>query len=76
VPIWVDRVGAVSTASVGRADAVRDATFGATAIVVPTLLVLGAVWALVHLGVGRANLARWQLDWAQVEPAWCRRPPR
>jgi len=76
VPVWVDRAGAVTTASVGRADALRDATFGATAIVVPTLLVLGAVWALVHLGVGRANLARWQSQWAQVEPAWSRRPPR
>jgi hypothetical protein len=75
VPVWVDRAGAVTTASVGRADALRDATFGATAIVVPTLLVLGAVWALVHLGVGRANLARWQSEWAQVEPAWSRRPP-
>jgi hypothetical protein len=75
VPIWVDRAGAVTTASVGRADALRDATFGATAIVVPTLLVLGAVWVLVHLGVGRANLSRWQSEWAQVEPAWSRRPP-
>ena len=28
------------------------------AIVVPTLLVLGAIWVLVHVGVGRANLAR------------------
>ena len=75
VPIWVDRAGAVTAASTGRADAVRDATFGATAIVVPTLLVLGGIWALVHIGVGRSNLARWQSEWAQVEPGWSGRPP-
>jgi hypothetical protein len=75
VPIWVDRAGAVTTASVGRADAVRDATFGATATAVPTLLVLAAVWALVHLAVGRANLTRWQSEWARVEPRWSGRPP-
>jgi hypothetical protein len=75
VPIWVDRAGAVATASVGRADAVRDATFGAVAIVVPTLLVLGAIWVLVHVSVGRANRARWQSEWAQVEPKWSGRPP-
>jgi len=75
VPIWVDRAGAVTTASVGRADAVRDATFGATATAVPTLLVLAAVWALVHLAVGRANLARWQSEWARVEPRRSGRPP-
>ena len=75
VPIWVDRAGAVTTEPNPRAEALRDATIGALPGGVAGLLVVAGTWALMHVGVRRANLARWDREWEQAEPQWSRRPP-
>jgi hypothetical protein len=75
VPIWVDRAGAVTTEPSPHAEALREATIGALQIGVAGLLVVVGMWALMHRGVRRANLMRWDREWEQVESQWSRRPP-
>jgi hypothetical protein len=70
VPIWVDATGAVTTEPTRRADVVLDAAIRAAVVVGLGALVLGASWVLMRLGVRRANLARWEREWARVEPPW------
>jgi hypothetical protein len=72
VPIWVDRTGAVTTEPTRRADVAQVATFAAVVIVIVIsgVLVLGGIWALARIGVRRGVLARWERQWAQVEPKW------
>jgi hypothetical protein len=75
VPIWVNRAGDVTTEPNPRAEAVRDATIAALEIGVAGLLVVASLWVMMHIGVHRANLRRWDHEWEQAEPQWSERPP-
>ena len=70
VPIWVDGAGAAVGAPARGVDAVEGAITGAFGIAVPGAAALAAGWSLVRLGARRVNLARWEREWAQVEPRW------
>jgi hypothetical protein len=70
VPIWVDRSGKL-TAAPGRAtNAVATAATGAAGVLIVGGFVLGGLWAGVRGAILRVNLARWEREWAQVEPRW------
>lgn len=70
VPIWVDRSGKITTAPVRAADPMASAAMGAAGVLIVGAIVLGGLWAVVRGTILRVNLARWEREWAQVEPRW------
>ena len=69
VPIWIDRSGKI-TAPVRAAHPMASAATGAAGVLIVGALVLGGLWAGVRRTILRVNLARWEREWAQVEPRW------
>lgn len=70
VQIWVDRTNRIVDKPVGRADAiVAGACFGATLFAV-VAGVLAAAWKGLRGWTLARNCARWEREWAVVEPTW------
>jgi hypothetical protein len=70
VPIWVDRSNRVVGKPVGPADAViAGACYGAALFAVVAAALL-AVWKGLRRWILARNCARWEREWAQVEPIW------
>lgn len=70
VQIWVDRSNRVVSRPAGSADAiVAGICFGGGLLAV-VAAVLAAAWKGVRRWTLDRNCARWEREWAQVEPTW------
>ena len=75
MPMWVDRSGELTGAPTSAIDAVRHAAAGAVGVLAVGAAVLICAGAAFRGEVQRITMARWEREWAQVEPRWSGRTP-
>ena len=74
--IWLDDTSAVVAPPRYPVGVLWDAATAALGVLALGGLVLATMWAAVRTAVRRSNLARWEREWAQVEPRWSGRAQR
>jgi hypothetical protein len=75
MPMWVDRSGELTGAPTSAIDAVRHAAAGAVGVLAVGAAVLICAGAAFRGEVQRITMARWEREWARVEPRWSGRTP-
>jgi hypothetical protein len=73
VQLWADRDGHVTTPPMTRLTAVSNGLVVGAAAGVGTAAVLWALHAGLRRALDRARCARWDAEWASVEPDWSAR---
>ena len=75
VPMWLDRSGELTSAPTRGIDAVRHAAAGGLGVLAIGAAVLVCSGAAFRSELQRITMARWEREWAQVEPRWSGRTP-
>ena len=75
VPMWLDRSGELTGAPTSGVDAVRHAAAGGLGVLAIGAAVLVCSGAAFRSELQRITMARWEREWAQVEPRWSGRTP-
>ena len=75
VPIWLDRSGELTSAPTRGIDAVRHAAAGGLGVLAIGAAVLVCSGAAFRSELQRITMARWEREWARVEPRWSGRTP-
>ena len=75
VPMWLDRSGELTGAPTRGIDAVRHAAAGALGVLAIGAAVLVCAGAAFRSELQRITMARWEREWARVEPRWSGRTP-
>ena len=75
VPMWLDRSGELTGAPTSGIDAVRHAAAGALGVMAIGAAVLVCAGAAFRSELQRITMARWEREWARVEPQWSGRTP-
>ena len=75
VPMWLDRSGEVTSAPTRGIDAVRYAAAGGLGVLAIGAAVLVCSGAAFRSELQRITMARWEREWARVEPRWSGRTP-
>jgi hypothetical protein len=75
VPMWLDRSGEATSAPTRGVDAVRHAAAGGLGVLAIGAAVLVCCGAAFRNELQRITMARWEREWAQVEPRWSGRTP-
>ena len=75
VPMWLDRSGELASAPTSGIDAVRHAGAGALGVMAIGAAVLVCAGAAFRSELQRITMARWEREWARVEPQWSGRTP-
>jgi hypothetical protein len=75
VPLWLDRSGEVTSAPTSDVDVVRHAAAGGLGVLAIGAAVLVCCGAAFRSELQRITMARWEREWARVEPQWSGRTP-
>ena len=75
VPMWLDRSGELTGAPTSGIDAVRHAAAGGLGVLAIGAAVLVCSGAAFRSELQRITMARWEREWARVEPRWSGRTP-
>ena len=75
VPMWLDRSGELTSAPTRGIDAVRHAAAGGLGVLAIGAAVLVCSGAAFRSELQRITMARWEREWARVEPRWSGRTP-
>ena len=75
VPMWLDRSGELTSAPTRGIDAVRHAAAGGLGVLAIGAAVLVCSRAAFRSELQRITMARWEREWARVEPHWSGRTP-
>jgi hypothetical protein len=75
VPMWLDRSGELTGAPTSGIDAVRHAAAGGFGVLAIGAAVLVCSRAAFRSELQRITMARWEREWARVEPRWSGRTP-
>lgn len=75
VPMWLDRSGELTGAPTSRLDAVWHAAAGGLGVLAIGAAVLVCGGAAFRNELQRITMARWEREWARVEPQWSGRTP-
>ncbi|MBL8925268.1 MAG: hypothetical protein JNM77_03390 [Pseudonocardia sp.] len=75
VPMWLDRSGELTGAPTSRLDAVWHAAAGGLGVLAIGAAVLVCSEAAFRSELQRITMARWEREWARVEPRWSGRAP-
>lgn len=75
VPMWLDRSGELTGAPTSGVDAVRHAAAGGLGVLAIGAAVLVCSGAAFRSELQRITMARWEREWARVEPRWSGREP-
>ena len=75
VPMWLDRSGELTSAPTRGIDAVRYAAAGGLGVLAIGAAVLVCSGAAFRSELQRITMARWEREWARVEPRWSGRTP-
>ena len=75
VPMWLDRSGELTSAPTSGIDAVRHAAAGGLGVLAIGAAVLVCSGAAFRSELQRITMARWEREWARVEPRWSGRTP-
>lgn len=70
VPIWIDRHGNRTDPPQSRGRRIANAVATGVAWMVGGWALLGTVWWIVCLLLGRINAANWDAQWARSDPGW------
>jgi hypothetical protein len=73
VTVWIDETGRLAHRPLSRAKVTGHVIGAVVAVVAALALLLAIVSGVVSLLLDRCRLARWEADWAAVEPQWTRR---
>jgi hypothetical protein len=71
--VWIDAKGRLAHPPPSRAEVTRQAIRAAAATAVALALLLAGVSGVLSLLLDKHRLARWEADWAAVEPQWTHR---
>ena len=75
VPMWLDRSGELTSAPTRGIDAVRHASAGGLGVLAIGAAILVCSGAAFRSELQRITMARWEREWARVEPRWSGRTP-
>ncbi len=75
VPMWLDRSGELTSAPTRGIDAVRYAAAGGLGVLAIGAAILVCSGAAFRSELQRITMARWEREWARVEPRWSGRTP-
>ncbi len=75
VPMWLDRSGELTSAPTRGIDAVRYAAAGGLGVLAIGAAILICSGAAFRSELQRITMARWEREWARVEPRWSGRTP-